>query len=110
MRCEEQEDLDRLKIALYGHKDGMQQQAEQAAFEAKKAAAGDSQAGTRARGGKAYDSLKRGSTVDHTQSRSTRQNYNNAFDQVAALDSILAEGVDTRTMNSSIMRSPQSTR
>ena len=32
MRCEEQEDIDKLKIAMYGHKDGIQKQAEQAAF------------------------------------------------------------------------------
>lgn len=59
------------------------------------------------------DNLKRGSTVDYAMGgRNTKNNTNLTMniDQNAMMDSILQEGVDTKTMNSSIMRSPQSTR
>ena len=82
MRCEEQEDLDKLKIALYGHKEDIQRKAEQAAYIRK---AEPDQAKNSKRGGRPFDNVKRGSTVENQASRATKRQNTIDFN---ALDSL----------------------
>ena len=82
LRCEEQEDLDKLKIALYGHKEDIQRKAEQAAYNRK---AEPDQAKNSKRGSRPFDNVKRGSTVENQASRATKRQNTIDFN---ALDSL----------------------